>query len=615
MNLFIAKWGELHASAEDLRAALRADAMYAKLSEGRVAGQWDSPCGTVSFACVHDGPNRAGPRRYLHNDATSIVAYDGLPIDAKRRYKAHVASDIDANWERFDADVDGFYGAIRITKSPLKLEVQSDLFGVYKTFAWTDGRSWLISNSVAAIDKLVATLDLDERSVSMFIAMAWVPGNHTLLEGVHCIEPGTRLALQGEKARAEKTSIAKATDFLRYPPDPVDDALLGELETDLLSVCETIGDEFPEVLCPLTGGKDSRLLAVLLREVGVPARSYTYGNALGADGKIALQVAEALGIEHENILTSTGVLFTRWDEVAADFVRRGAGMCPLQLITGSVTAELVNTPVKPLRLWGAGSSICRAPFYEPLDYVRKPDLAAVKRSLTRILVKDHGGLILPDAMAHANRYIEKRLDHFDGEGIQAQDLPDVLWIYERGAARSGKNMRATMNYRDTYSPFFAKSFAKASFAMSALQRTTEPLHYRLMKKLQPEVHAIRFDKGSWKSQNAKWKLTKDLAKEARFRATLLFNKRIKGIKQARPKHMLVKDTMFERVQWLKMLSAGMREQFSDPSNAGLWEVVNRDKFMAITAEDADEQKLALNAVQLFTIATVMSYRNERLGGR
>jgi asparagine synthase (glutamine-hydrolysing) len=614
MNLFIVKKGNYAATASDLLSALASDALHSQLAEGHESDQWESPCASLAFACVHEGPGRAAPRRYVHHDSGSIATFDGLPVDAKGRFRAHVAADIATYWEQFDADVDGFYGALKIDKKSLRLEVQTDLFGVYKVYSWTDGKSWLISNSIAAIDSLVNGLGFDDVAMSLFICTSWVPGTYTLLEGIRCVEPGTRLVWGGSRPEPDTRTIAKASDFLRDPPEKITSELVNDLSTELLSVCESIGEHFSEVLCPLTGGKDSRLLAVLLHAAGVPARSYTYGNALGTDGLIATQVAAQLGIEHENILTNTGVLFSRWDKLSADFIRRGSGLCPLQLITGSVTADLVNTQSKPLRLWGAGSSICRAPFFEPLDYIRNTDLRSVTRRLSRTLVKNYGGLLRPEALADANEYIAERLKQFDGEGISPLDMPDVFWIYERGSARSGKNMRVTMNYRDTYSPFFAKSFAQASFALSALQRATEPLHYKLLEKMFPEVCRIPFDKGAWKPQNEYINLTRELGKAFRFRGKLFIRKRLRRARPIQPKHMLVKDTMFERVHWLKMLVGDMREQINDPSNSEIWNVVNRDKFMQVTSDSSDEQALALNAVPLFTIATVLAYKNERNSG-
>jgi len=611
MNLFIVKWGDYPVSAAELSAALASDAMHARMAEGHQAVEWDSDCSTVAFACVHEGPERAAPRDYIYEDAKELVTYDGLPVDSKRRFPAHVAKKIADNWDEFDSDVDGFYGVLRIVKNPLRLEVQTDFFGVYKLYSWTDGRSWVVSNSVDAIDQLVPGLDLDMGAAGMLLALSWLPGKSTLLDGVHCLGPNSRNTWSKDSDGPVEKRLTGVGDLLEHPPKKVTGELIDELSATLVGVFGSIGSNFQNVLCPLTGGKDSRLLAVLLKEADVPGRSYTYGNALGTDAKIAVKVAELLGIEHENLLTSTDDLFSDWDDVSADFVRRGAGLCPLQLVTGAITASQVDATNKPVRLWGAGSSICRAPYFYSPEHLRKPNLEPIVGRLTRTLVKDFRGLVRSDAVADARRYIVDELERYDGEGVRPQDLPDIFWIHERGASRSGKNMRVSMNHRDTFSPFFSRSFARASFAISALQRATEPLHFRLLQQLSPETHAAPFDKGGWKNQNSYLNLLEELHKFARFRAKILAAKRIPWAKQVGSQHMLVKDTMFERLQWLRNLAGGMREQISDPQNAALWELIDREKFMKVTSEGVSDRELAFYVVPLFEILTLLTYKRVR----
>ena len=614
MNLFIVKWGEYAATAADLQSALASDAMHAKLADGYESDQWVSPCSSLAFACVHEGPDRAAPRRYVHHDADSIVTFDGLPVDSNRRFSAHIAGELAKNWQRFDANVDGFYGALRISKSPLRLEVQTDLFGVYKIYRWTDGKSWLLSNSIAAIDHLVADLDFDSRATSLFFCLSWVPGEYTLLDGVRCLAPRQRSTWIEGTSEPSIQHTLELRELFQYPSRNLTEEMVEGLHSKLVGVFESIGTDFPNVLCPLTGGKDSRLLAALLHDAGVPARSYTYGNSLGDDGQIALRVADVLGIEHENILTTSDELLSQWDDLSAELVRRGDGMCPLQLMTGMITANLVDTPNKPVRLWGAGSSICRGPFFSPADYVRKTDLESIKRRIIRFIVRDYRGIFRPDAVAETQRYVGNELIRYHGDGVRPLDLPDVFWIHERGAARSGKNMRTTMNHRDTFSPFFARSFAESSFALSALQRATEPLHFSLMEKSFPAIRDIPFDKGTWHRQNKYLNLLNELGKVIRFRSKILIANRVPGAKSFRPKHMIVRDTMFERVRWLRILTKNIRERATDADSADLWDLVDQDKFMAITSAEATDSELAFHAVPLFTIYTVLTYRNERNSG-
>jgi hypothetical protein len=284
------------------------------------------------------------------------------------------------------------------------------------------------------------------------------------------------------------------------------------------------------------------------------------------------------------------------------------------LITGQITAAEVDEQAKPIRLWGAGSSICRAPYFYPLAYLRKMDVSNVKKLIRLFTIKDYKGLIRPEATAIANSYVSSALDQYSEEGIRPADLPDLFWAHERGSARSGKNMRTSMNRRDTYSPFFGKAFATASFSMSPLQRATEPLHYRLMERLAPELLELPFDKGRWKPQNKYLHLADEVFGALRVRGGQFISKRRPGKQPIRPKHMLAKDTMFERVAWLRQISAGMREQLNDASCADMQRIIEIKKFNRITDPDATDELLAQHIVPLFTISTVLMYRQAREGG-
>ena len=130
MNLFIVKKGPLSLTSSELTAALATDALRSRPADESEGGSWDSPCSTVSFACVYDSFDRVAPRRYLQRDERAITTFDGLPIDTRRRFKAHDAAQVAANWGDLDEYVDGFFAAVKIDVCSLDVQVQTDLFGV-----------------------------------------------------------------------------------------------------------------------------------------------------------------------------------------------------------------------------------------------------------------------------------------------------------------------------------------------------------------------------------------------------------------------------------------------------------------------------------------------------
>ncbi len=67
----------------------------------------------------------------------------------------------------------------------------------------------------------------------------------------------------------------------------------------LVSLRDRIPSSTPEICLPLSGGFDSRLLAAVSRDAGLPVMAYTYGHAHHREVQVAARVAKALGIRHE----------------------------------------------------------------------------------------------------------------------------------------------------------------------------------------------------------------------------------------------------------------------------------------------------------------------------
>ena len=134
MNLFVTGWG---LDAERCRLAVAAleetAGLYPSLENGE-GTTWRSDCGSVVFASQYPSSDYRGQREYVSETEQAIFAYDGLPIDENDQFAAHRAGELGKSWDATAKRMDGFYCGLRINKSPLKLELQFDNFGVYQLF-------------------------------------------------------------------------------------------------------------------------------------------------------------------------------------------------------------------------------------------------------------------------------------------------------------------------------------------------------------------------------------------------------------------------------------------------------------------------------------------------
>jgi hypothetical protein len=246
-------------------------------------------------------------------------------------------------------------------------------------------------------------------------------------------------------------------------------------------------------------------------------------------------------------------------------------------------------------------------YFNPMHEIRGATVRNIQDNIARLWINNANGIIRPEVCAMTRSFIDDTIEGYADDGFPVEDLNDVFFLYERGARRAGKNMRATMSSRDSYSPFFARSFVDAVFSSSVKSRRTADLHYRLLEEFAPATVKIPFDKDAWSVRSASLNVYIELYKNLSGRARSKLASRWPAVDQRDSRHMLVKDSMFQRVNWLKQIRGKLREMCLDGRNSPVWDFVDRDKFSAVTDPSADDSDLSRNARILFLTATLYYY--------
>lgn len=607
MNLFVVGIRLGRDRSRLLRSALADVASRFPMLAELEPHHWSSESGDIAVGSYVPEANWSGPRRYVADTVETFSLFDGLPIDSSGTFKAHDAANLDKHWQTAAKDLDGFYCCLRIDKTRSVVSLQLDHFGAYPVFYWNDGDTWLISNSVAVLDRITRSTSLDPKGVSRMLTMGWVAGNRTLRAGVKAFPAGQRWTWSASTAQPEAELTYDHRDLARVPKTGFSGSRVAELADSLGRPLRVLGDGFENIHCPLTGGKDSRVIAALLAANGIPARFYTYGNRVGKDSEIAEKVASVLGVKHESILTETSTLLADWDKEVESFIFQGDGMCPLQLIVGAISARKVAASPIPIRLWGAGGEIARAYHFNPVRALRRESVEGVKNTVLRRWLGAADGMLQPEVYASAASFIRDSVDRYADAGFAVSDLADVFFLYERGGRRVGKNLRANMSLRDSYSPFFSRQFVEAAFSLRETDRRTEPLHYKLLATIAPGTVNIPFDKGRWSSRSPTVNLYQEFAKVVSGRIGRTIKRRLKPKARSRPNNILVNDTNFERTAWLEQLQETFRQMCLDEHNSEIWGYIDREKFSAVTANKDKPELVARNAKALFLAATLYFY--------
>jgi asparagine synthase (glutamine-hydrolysing) len=203
---------------------------------------------------------------------------------------------------RFVERLDGMFAIALWDASRRRLVLARDRLGK-KPLVWTrlsDGTLAFASELKAfhALPDFAPRPDL--AALDAFLALGYVPGTRTGLLGVHRLEPGSLLVLEGDGERVERywtptiaNAIASDDEWLERVRETVTAAVRARLASDV-----PLG-------ALLSGGIDSSVVVALMAAASAePVRTFTVGFADAAydERAFARSVAERYGTRHEEIV-------------------------------------------------------------------------------------------------------------------------------------------------------------------------------------------------------------------------------------------------------------------------------------------------------------------------
>jgi asparagine synthase (glutamine-hydrolysing) len=240
---------------------------------------WHFGKGEGAFAAsVHTATQAAAPRRYVWQSEEQVTIYDGCPVDRTGSFPAHDAETLSSHWDRLPEVLEGQFAVVRLTGDPPGIELLIDWLGVAQVYYVHHGNMWLVSNSVGLISRIVDASAWDPLGVSLFLSVGFVGGDRTLRRDVRVIPGGEHWQWQQDSIEPRRQAYYPVSKPASQREEPTPLARhLEQLADQLTGICRNLGQRFGELECPLTGGRDSRLLAALLISGGIPAKYFTGG--------------------------------------------------------------------------------------------------------------------------------------------------------------------------------------------------------------------------------------------------------------------------------------------------------------------------------------------------
>lgn len=181
--------------------------------------------------------------------------------------------------------------------------------------------SWVVASDINVLLSHFPNLHRDQEAAEQFLHAGIVLGTRTLIEGVEQVPAGTVTTLrEGEVSSRHLYRRFRYTRELAHDDDMLGQEFLTALRAAAASVVETAGDRL--LALPLSGGIDSRLLAVLIAEAKPKnVLAFTYGVADSKEAQVSRGVAEALGIPWVFVESDPAKVSSAWKQYGADFLR------------------------------------------------------------------------------------------------------------------------------------------------------------------------------------------------------------------------------------------------------------------------------------------------------
>jgi asparagine synthase (glutamine-hydrolysing) len=542
---------------------------------------------------MHPSNSFVAPRRYVHFDKEGGCLYDGIGADATGTVTAHDAKSLYQAWERLPDLLEGQFTVIRVATRPATLELMTDPIGMKQVYTRQLDEGWLVSNSVNLLHRIRPDCALDKTALSVFITSAWIVGDNTFRENISVV-PGGQLWRWTELSSTPRQSAYYSRKHLLSCN--LDDADLTLTANTLATICADVARRFGPLQCPLTAGRDSRLLAALLAHGDVSASYYTDGLPDSTDVITGRELARVGDLPYSNVPKSLSAINEKWDELSRVFIQQTDGMVSLWQI-----ADVFEpAPIDRLqaRIWGAGGEIARGNYYEPKTFLKRTTVHDAVRALQNRLVGTGGRLATPAARIVTGRLVAEFAHAAADDGFSPFDSLDLFFVEQITRRASGCDIRKVEATYDLLAPLCTRPFIEATFATPARERFSEPIHRTLIPSLAPHLERVAYDCGRWRPKSATLNGLHWYLRTAKIR---LFGERSR------------KRRAFDQSHWIEARREWIRSFCLDQETSSIWDVADKQKFDTVMSDSTTVKARFEYKADICQVLTAFCY--EAIDGR
>ena len=222
----------------------------------------------------------------------------GHPIDFRKKTWAVPELIYDyyqkGNWNFIDS-IDGVFSIIILDSDKNKLFVITDRIGIYTMFYYQDAENFFITDNLKELKQECGDFNLNMTSIIELLNLGFKIGNKTLFENIFEFEPARIYEFDNQfnKQISEYWSV--------FDLKQEDKLSIEEFRNLYNHNLDIISDLEEEILLPISGGKDTRMLLSAILEKKEKLLCYTFGPHFHSDVTESKKICDHLGIKHDII--------------------------------------------------------------------------------------------------------------------------------------------------------------------------------------------------------------------------------------------------------------------------------------------------------------------------
>jgi hypothetical protein len=388
-------------------------------------------------------------------------------------------------------DLDGHFVLVVYDKVSDRLLVVSDPLGMMPVYYAWRGRRLYVSTSALAIAKAVQATP-SEYGIYCFLKVGEMRGTYTLWQGVERLSAGTILEItHAGNTKSIYWSLTVNDEVARLSLDDTVDYSLALLSKAVKRGIEREG----KVWVDLTGGFDSRLVAMLMDHVGLPFEVCCAGPQRYIDVIISSRIAQGLGWDYQH-----NILPEDWGKARCKWLSRAIGKTDGHLDVLKSSSVLWDQEQRALErdvsVWGLGGELWRSKLFSlqnvkkgsRVDYDRLIDhRVSVERA---VLADDEKFTWICEELKTLLKSVGERYANFPN----TVKLDSVLLFYERG--HTGLQIATVMGQQRAIAPLDFKESVAGAFSIHYKWRIYNRLVKLLLEKVNPVLAGFETDIGS-----------------------------------------------------------------------------------------------------------------------